>query len=362
MLPVLSFVLGVAIVIYVMEAAVRTVVLPRASRPSLSTAVFRGVVATAKFAASRRKRYEDQDAVLSGIAPVGLLAIAISWIILVLIGFSFMFWATDPDMGAAGAYGLSGSSITTLGFVPADTAFQQTLAFTEAILGLLLLTLLISYLPSIYSGFQKREQKVALLEVRAGKPPSADVMLTRFNSIGWMGDLSAEWLTWESWFAELEESHTTHASLPWFRSNSPERSWVTSAGAVLDAAAIWTSSVEGLSASEHASSRLTIRAGFISLRQIARSEGIPFDPDPESTDPITIQRSEFDGVLDELEAVGVSIVDDRDQAWRDFAGWRVNYDSPLLGLAQLLRVPYAPWTSDRYPLEMHRPKHNSPRP
>ncbi|MGI9528645.1 MAG: hypothetical protein ACR2NG_02965 [Acidimicrobiia bacterium] len=354
MLEILSFLIGVAIVVYVVETAVRTVVLPRASRPSLSAGVFSAVVATMKFAASRRKRYENQDAVLSAIAPVGLLTIAISWIVLVLIGFAFMFWATDPDMGVGGAFALSGSSITTLGFVPAVTVPQQILAFTEAILGLLLLTLLISYLPSIYSGFQRREQKVALLEVRAGNPPSAAVMLSRFHAIGWLNEMSTEWLTWEVWFAELEESHTTHTSLPWFRSNDPKRSWVTSAGAVLDAAAVFTSSVDGLPRSDHAAAGLTIRAGFISLRRIAQSEGIPFDPDPEPTDPITIQRSEFDEVLDGLAADGVPIIADRDQAWRDFAGWRVNYDNAILGLAQTLRVPYAPWTSDRYPLEMRR--------
>lgn len=362
MLEVLSFLIGLAIVVYVVETAVRTVVLPRASRPSLSGAVFSAVVWTMKLAASRRRRYESQDAVLSAIAPVGLLTIAISWIVLVFVGFAFMFWATDPSMGVDGAFALSGSSITTLGFVPAVTVPQQILAFTEAILGLLLLTLLISYLPSIYSGFQKREQKVALLEVRAGNPPSAEVMLTRFNSIGWLNDMSSEWLTWEAWFAELEESHTTHASLPWFRSNDPKRSWVTSAGAVLDGAAVFTSSVDGLPTSDHASARLAIRAGFISLRRIAQTEAIPFDPDPDPTDPITIQRSEFDEVLDALAADGVPIVADRDQAWRDFAGWRVNYDSAILGLAQRLRVPYAPWTSDRYPLELHRSGQKSGKP
>ena len=38
---------------------------------------------------------------------------------------------------------------------------------------------------------------------------------------------------------------------------------------------------------------------------------------------------------------------DRDQAWRDFAGWRVNYDSVLVPLAGLVMAPYAPWSSDR---------------
>jgi len=45
---------------------------------------------------------------------------------------------------------------------------------------------------------------------------------------------------------------------------------------------------------------------------------------------------------------------DRDQAWLDFAGWRVNYDTVLLALAELTMAPYAPWSSDRS-TPTHRP-------
>ena len=38
---------------------------------------------------------------------------------------------------------------------------------------------------------------------------------------------------------------------------------------------------------------------------------------------------------------------DRDQAWRDFAGWRVNYDTVLLAACDLTSAPEAPWSSDR---------------
>jgi hypothetical protein len=122
---------------------------------------------------------------------------------------------------------------------------------------------------------------------------------------------------------------------------------VTSAGTVLDAASIWTSAVRGLDMSERVSANLTIRAGFVSLRRIADTFRIAYDADPLPSDPISIQRSEFEEALDRLEADGVDILADRDQAWKDFAGWRVNYDTVLLELAQVLRVPYAPWTSDR---------------
>ena len=48
-----------------------------------------------------------------------------------------------------------------------------------------------------------------------------------------------------------------------------------------------------------------------------------------------------------MAAAGVPLVADRDQAWRDFAGWRVNYDKPLVALAGLVMAPYAVWSSDR---------------
>ena len=48
-----------------------------------------------------------------------------------------------------------------------------------------------------------------------------------------------------------------------------------------------------------------------------------------------------------LEEAGVPLKADRDQAWRDFAGWRVNYDTVLLGLTVLTDAPQAPWSTDR---------------
>jgi hypothetical protein len=52
-------------------------------------------------------------------------------------------------------------------------------------------------------------------------------------------------------------------------------------------------------------------------------------------------------MYDQLAAQGVPLKPDREQAWHDFRGWRVNYDLALLGLARLTMAPYAPWSSDR---------------
>ena len=94
----------------------------------------------------------------------------------------------------------------------------------------------------------------------------------------------------------------------------------------------------------------------IALRRISDFFGITYDPDPSPGDPIAISQQEFDSVYDSLAADGVPLYEDREQAWRDYSGWRVNYDTVLLSLAEITMAPYAPWTSDRSAID-----HNEPR-
>lgn len=49
----------------------------------------------------------------------------------------------------------------------------------------------------------------------------------------------------------------------------------------------------------------------------------------------------------QLRAQDVPLKADLDQAWRDFAGWRVNYDRVLVTLAHIVMAPPALWSSDR---------------
>ena len=95
-------------------------------------------------------------------------------------------------------------------------------------------------------------------------------------------------------------------------------------------------------------------SGLICLQRIASVFDIPFDPDPSPANPISVSRSEYDEVYDALAAKGIPVKSDRDQAWRDFAGWRVNYDVPLVALTVLTVAPPAPWSSDRVPYDPSR--------
>jgi len=292
------------------------------------------------------KTYRRRDAIMAYYAPIGLMLLLPAWYLLILLGYAAMYWALGVgDLFAV--FRLSGSSLFTLGFDISKTPVVTVFAFTEAMLGLMLVGLLIAYLPTMYSAFSRREQAVNMLEVRAGSPPSAPEMLLRFNRIHGLEKLADYWKTWEAWFADVEESHTTLPALIFFRSPRPENSWVTAAGTVLDAAAITLSAIE---IPYEASAALCIRAGFLTFRRIANYFDIPNPQDPHyPATQICVERYEFDEVIDQLAAAGLPIKADREQAWQDFAGWRVNYDRTLILLCGLIMAPRAPWSSDRVP-------------
>ena len=339
----IAFAAGFLLVGWTLLSAIRTVVLPRSAQSVLGRAVFRGLAVVFNLIAGDSRSFAWRDRVWALYAPIGLLSMAVAWVVLVLVGFMGMYWGVRSD-GSVGAFFLSGSSLLTLGFAPADSVPERFLAFAEATIGLGLVALLIAFLPALYTNFQRREVKVGELEVRAGTPPSAEVFVTRLNAIGRLDEMDESWLEWETWFIEMQESHTSYPALAFFRSPRPEHHWVTAAGTVLDTASLVVSSVDVPPKPEP---QLCIRAGFIALRRIADFFGIEYDPDPQQTDPISITQAEYNEVYDRLAAAGVPMVSDREQAWIDWAGWRVNYDAVLLQLAQMTMAPYAPWTADR---------------
>lgn len=340
-----AVVAGAAVVVVVLASAVRTVVVPRAQQVRLARAVFVAVRRVFELRARPTRTYEERDRVMALFAPVALLVLPAVWVVAVGAGFTLVQWGLGVD-GLRDALVVSGSSLTTLGSAPPPDLWTAMASYVEAVLGLGLIALVISYLPSIYAAFQRRELAVAMLETRAGEPPSALELIERHHALGRMDALEDLWEQWELWFADLQETHTSQASLPFFRSPAPGRSWITAAGAVLDAASLMTSVVD---APRSARAQLCIRSGYLALRDIAGFFQVAHQVDPRPDDPIAVERFEFDEAYERLARRGVPLVADRDQAWRDFAGWRVNYDQALLGLASLVMAPNAPWSSDRSP-------------
>ena len=340
---ILAVPLGLFIILQAIMSAIRTLVLARSARDPVTTIAFTTVRIFFDLRVKRAQSYAEVDRVMAFYAPVGLLVLPFIWMTLLTFGFALIYAALGVN-GFYEDFTLSGSSLLTLGFERHDSFLMMMIIFTEASLGLILVALIISYMPTMYSAFSRREASVTMLEVRAGSPPSAGELLTRMHRIRGLEELDELFSEWENWFSDVEESHTSLSPLVFFRSPKLDRSWITASGAVLDAAAIYVSTLDVPPAPQAA---LCVRAGFLALRAIADAFLIPYNADPAPSDPISITRAEFDTMRQGLIDAGLPVKADADQAWRDFAGWRVNYDIPLLSLAQLTVAPYAPWSSDR---------------
>lgn len=345
-LSVLVFLSGLIIVVGTLISLTQTYVLARSARDPMAALVFASIRWLFNARASKASTYEERDRIMALYAPTLLLTLPMVWLTCITLGYMLMFWGVGVrPLGQA--FAVSGSSLLTLGFVTVEDFPRLVLEFTEAAIGLLLIALLIAYLPTMYAAFSRRERDVTLLETYAGSPPTASQFIQRVNRIHGLDYMEQIWRDWQIWFADIEESHTSFGALVFFRSTRPDRSWITAAGALLDAAAIRTSTLD---LPNSPAANLCLRSGYLALRYIGDYYGIQYDPDPRPSDPVSINRREFDAVYDELVAAGVPVKPDRDQCWKDFRGWRVNYDVVLLELARLTLAPYAPWSSDRSPL------------
>lgn len=343
LIRILIFLIGIVITGRTALSALKTFVLPRGVPDRLTGIVFTLSRYLFDLRAIRVRDYETRDRIMALYAPVTLLTLPAVWLALVMIGYAGMFWALGISRPSQ-AITTSGSSLLTLGFARLHTLAQTLLAFTEAGLGLSLAALLIAYLPTMYSAWSRREALVATMETRAGTPPSVAELIIRYNRLSRLERIADLWVPWEAWFTDIEESHTSLSPLAFFRSPQPDRSWITAGGVVLDTASFYVST---LAVERDVQAELLIRTGYIALRRIADVFNIPYDMAPDKADAVSISREEFDDVVARLQAEGIPLKPDLHQAWLDFAGWRVNYDTVLLALARLTMAPYAPWVSDR---------------
>ena len=287
---------GATLVGYTLLSAIRAVILPRGEITMLGILVFRPLSAVFGLVTARMNTFEGKDRVMALFAPIGLVLLPAMWASLVLIGFMGVFWGIG-DYSWAEAFTISGSSLLTLGFATVDGVPQHVLVFLEATIGLGIVALLITFLPSIYQAFSRREALVGLLQVRAGSPPTAEAFLLRHHRILGLESLAAEWRGWERWFVEVEESHMSYPALTFFRSQRPQQSWITAAGTALDAASL---SLAVLDIGPQPEAQLSIRAGYLALRQLSDFYNISNPADPQPTDPIAITRREFDATFDRL--------------------------------------------------------------
>jgi hypothetical protein len=372
---VLVAVVGGFMVLAVWSSVIGTLIVSRSVSSRLTRAVDRVVVGvyhmvSKKFANHRRLdplvAYQRLDRLLATQASAILLGQLAVWLGVVFVGYAFLLWPFAAR-GVASAFTDAGSSIFTLGFSEPPGAVPAVIVFLAAATGLIIVTLQIAYLPTLYAAFNRRETEVALLNSRAGVPSWGPELLARtyyalgsgVSTLDTMPDLYAQW---ERWASDVAESHTTYLPLVRFRSPAPLSSWVTALLAVLDSAALFLA-VSPKSAPV-VPARLCLRSGFLCFNRIARAMGIdvPEEPDPDAG--ITLTYQEFLDAVARIRKVDFPVEREPEEAWPEFVGWRVNYERAAYALADAVDAVPALWSGPRMfslePISPFRPRQGRP--
>ena len=341
---VVATIVGLVVVVTTVVDVVLTLILPR--RPSgverLSLQVNRSVRVCFVLTSRLAKTYERQDAILAPTGPVALVVQLLFWAACLVLGFALIL----VGAGLSFADGLlqALTALFTVGAVHSGGAADTAVDIAVGAIWVVIVALQIAYLPALYSSFNRRESLVALLESRAGVPAWGPELLARHQLVGITDTLPDLYAAWEGWAADVAETHTTYPVLLLFRSPDPWYSWLLGLIAVLDAAAMQLALAPSQACSQ---ARLCLRMGFTLLNRIATTLGWEVDPDPNPEGPIDLTFPEFERAVAMLMSVGFATERSAEEAWADFRGWRVNYETVAYRLADRLTVPPAPWSGQR---------------
>jgi hypothetical protein len=349
-------VVGVALVVVTMSDVVGRLVIPRARSSAFGRGVDRVVDGVFQLLVSRFANYEDKDRVLAAQPAVYLLLLLGALLLAFEIEYALLLWPWTE--GFASALREAGSSLVTLGFAASPGTVPTVINVLAGATGLVVVTLQIAYLPTLYAAFNRRETEVTLLSARAGLPPWGPELLlrTRYGVRGHTDDLPQFYAQWERWAADVAESHANYPVLVRFRSPQPLSSWLVGLLAVMDSAAMLLALRPS---QDRIEPRLAIRMGFTALREIGAALGISYDPDPDPHADIALTFAEFAAAVDQLHRIGFPIERTAAEAWPHFRGWRVNYEALAYELARRTDAVPAPWSGPRRwavtPIPVRRP-------
>lgn len=348
---ILLILLSIVGILVVAFDAFETVILPRrvVRRVRLAKIFYRVSWAGWSTIGRRLRAGNRREYYLSFYGPLSLILLLVLWASIFILAFACLYWSLEipvhelaPGIGFGGYLYMSGTTFVTIGFgdITPISAMGRFLAVLEGGVGLGFLALVIGYVPVIYQTFSRREANIALLDARAGTPPSGPELIIRhFN--GHSPDELIQYLRdWERWCSELLESHLSYPVLAYYRSQHENQSWLTALTALLDTCALILAGIEGIPLKP---------AKFIFA--IARHTAIDLTQS-FGVSPVNAQRiytsADFNHLCTELAARGV-ILRDGDEAEQRLKNLREMYEPFVEALASYLviKLPDLNIVSDR---------------
>ncbi|WPB55836.1 potassium channel family protein [Xylophilus sp. GOD-11R] len=286
------------------------------------------------------RRREDFLAVYGPLSMVALFGL---WATCLIVGFGLVQWSLlqsgAEGRGLAGQIIVSGDAFFTLGYgdnVP-HARLARFLVILEAGTGFGFIALTIGYLPVLYQHFTRRDVQLIEFSLRAGTPAST-LQLLAWHAQGGQDGLERWLARWESWAAELIESHAAYPMLAFYRSQHEGHSWVGALTTVMDVCGL-------VIAGAHAGQRHQAAATFAALRRTLVEVGDALLSDEAAGDG---GRSLDADTRERIGAAMRAILPD----WREDAAaatgidsLRRHYEPRVTRLAAYLLLPLPCWDS-----------------
>jgi hypothetical protein len=339
--------LGAILLLLMLAEYFSTFLLPQRVKrdPRIARGLFRTIWRPWRWMAARFFSPRTADTMLGVAGPLGLLTILALLSTGVIVGFCCLYWAVSSHLGTAHPsdfgqdFYFSGATFFSAS-TPAEPgrAAGKILQALEAANGLVFLAIAIGYLPALFQAFSRRETAVSRLDPRAGSPPTAGALLERSSQRGGWRELNDYLAEWETWVAELMETHLSYPILGYFRSQHVNQNWLAALTTVSDACA-YTIAYGPYEESEAA--ELTFRIGRHALADLA------YVFDPRGTRNAKAERQRLtDEALNQLRASlensGLHS-DEGEDAARRLEELRASYEPFAIVLSNQLRLPLPDW-------------------
>jgi len=294
---------------------------------------------------ARRMEGENRrENFLTVYGPLWLLLLIGLWALSMVLAFALMQWGAGSRMRSPDGSDsflttlyMSGTTLFTLGLgdVTPHSPAGRFLTVFESGIGLGFVALVIGYLPVVSAAFSRRESAIALLDARAGSPPTAVELLRRHLGEGGAEDLHALLRDFERWAAEVLESHVSFPVLAFYRSQHDNQSWVAGMTALLDACALIRAVVKTDCQRQAKLTFAMARHAVADLARVLRTR--PRPPEPDRLPAASLAR-----LRRELASASVVLREGPD-ADEKLAELRQMYEPIVESLSRLLLMPLPPW-------------------
>jgi hypothetical protein len=346
----LPLIAGILCLISALLDAFETVILPRRATGRFRfTRLFYNITWYPwRWLALRVRNERKRETMLSFFGPLSLVFLIVGWAALLIIGFALIYRGfpvafTDPrglrHPFLSDLY-VSGTTIFTLGLgdVVPSTLAVRALVVMEAGIGLGFVALVIGYFPVLYGAFSRREVNIALLDARAGSPPTAFELIRRHSFEGGNKALVTLLEEWERWSAELLESHISYPLLCFFRSQHTRQSWLGGITAILDTCSLLIAGVQEDSARQAQLTFAMARHALVDLTQIFSQK-----PATDASDRLPPER--FRTIYNGLCQSGVRVCRD-DASFDRLRELRAMYEGYAEALSRFLAMALPPFYLD----------------